>query len=410
MRRIDNSGLELEARRNRITVEALATVIAPAWVAEATAAITVRNRKLPARLMAWFLVLMGLFRQLSYENLLVKLEETWLGREVWGEDGAPGKSAIPEARYRLGVAPLRVLFDRAAGIWVGGSRGLIAYGRRVFGLDGTTVKVSDTPANERRFGRPGSSRGRAAYPQLRTVKLVDVETRLVRDVEYGPYRQGELTLARRLLQRLEVGVLLLLDRGFQAYDFLFALKHDRMADFVVRVKKNTRCRVREALAPGDEIVDVQVSRSARRSDPRLPKFWSLRRITYRVAGKTVELLTTVLDAAALPREEIALLYHERWECETTLGEIKTYLCGCTTVNRPVVLRSQTPSAAIQELLGLLISYNAVRKLVAVAAAAVDIEPRRISFVAAVERIRESFEAMSRARTEALPRLYRVQIS
>ena len=125
-----------------------------------------------------------------------------------------------------------------------------------------------------------------------------------------------------------------------------------------------------------------------------------------MASALVQLFTTILDPQALAREEVARLYHERWECENTIDEIKTHLCGCTTVNRPVVFRSQSPQGVEQELYGLLIAYNAIRKLMADAARRADVEPRRLSFVACLERIREAVPALGAARTDALPRLYR----
>ncbi len=405
MNEIDRLENILESSRKKVTIEALAGVLEPRLVAEATRGIGVRERMLPATLMAWFMILLGVYRNLSYENILAKLADTWLGREHW--DGAPpGRSAVPEARRRLGIAPMKRLFEQTAGMWTHGSPGQIVNGRRVVGIDGSTYKVPDTAANEARFGRPGATRGRAGFPQLRVVKLIDIETRLVRDAEHGPYREGELTIARRLLPRIEVGSLALLDRGFQAYDFLFALKTDQLVDFVVRIKKNTRCTVLRVLAPGDELVEVEIPRSARRLDPRLPKTWLLRRITYRAGSTLVQLLTTILDPQALPRDEVARLYHERWECETTIDEIKTHLCGCTTVNRPVVFRSQSPQDVEQELYGLLIAYNSIRKLMADAARSAQVEPRRLSFTACVERIREAIPALGTARTDALPRLYR----
>ncbi len=405
MNEIDQPGRILESHHRSFAIEALATVLEPELVSEATAGIRVRNCKLPPVLTAWFVILLGVYRNLSYENLLAKLADCSLATECW-KGKPPGRSAVPGARARLGIAPMRQLFQKTARLFANGSQGEIVAGRRVVGLDGSTYKVPDSAANDAYFGRPRSTRGRTGFPQLRMVKLVDVETRIVRDAEYGTYSEGELTLARRLMLRIDAGSLVLMDRGYQAFDFLFSLKEDRRADFVVRVNKKMRCRVVQTLAQGDDLVEVEVPRSARHHDPRLRKTWILRRIHYRIGEKHVVLLTTILDPNVLPRDDVARLYHERWECETLIDEIKTHLCGCTTVNRPVVFRSESPEAVQQEIYGLLIAYNTIRKLMAVAAERARAEPRRLSFVACVERIREAVPAFGAARTEALPRLYR----
>ncbi len=119
-----------------------------------------------------------------------------------------------------------------------------------------------------------------------------------------------------------------------------------------------------------------------------------------------------------PGAEFADLYHDRREEETIFGEIKTRLCGCpagrdlqragrrgATVNRPVVFRSKTPDRVVQELLGILTAYNAIRKTMYEAARRKDLDARRVSFVAATERPREATYEMMRLPTARLPARY-----
>ncbi len=399
MSRIARKDSSLERSPRNFTVEALAAVLPQAWVRDAIAASgrrSQRQRRLPAVLTVWMVTLLGLFRQLSYVNLLEMVFEAGSRLDLWRGGGAPPcSSALTKARDRLGTAPLRLLYERSATEWQDQTRGREFFGRRVVAMDGSTLKVPDTPENRAFFGAPVASRGRAAYPQLRIVGIRDVGTRLYRAVRFGPYSCGEMTLARDLIGDVEPGSILLADRGFASYGLLWDLYEKEAVDFLVRVKRDFRCRVVEQIAPGDAIVEVVLHRALRRRRPDLPKTWLLREITYRPpqGSETIRLFTTLLLAEEIARHELIDLYPDRWEEEVGYDEIKTHLCGCTTVNRPLVLRSKLPHRIEQELYGLLIAYNAVRITIARAAAIASCPPRRVSFVTALERIREAVRDM-----------------
>ena len=149
------------------------------------------------------------------------------------------------------------------------------------------------------------------------------------------------------------------------------------------------------------------ARALRRARPDLPASWLLREITYQPprGAETVRLFTTLLLAEEIGRDELIELYPDRWEEETGYDEMKTHLCGCTTVNRPVVLRSKRPQRIEQELYGLLIAYNAVRVTIAQAADVAQCPPRRVSFTSALERIREAVRDMMQAATSRLMQRY-----
>lgn len=398
----------LKGRRQVFSVEALSQVLRPEWVAEALEATgggTVRRRKLPASLTLWLTVLLGVFRQLSYANLLEKLHAALGTLDLWGLAAPPCSSALSKARDRLGVAPLRYLFELATRRWCAGHGGRRFHGRRVVAIDGSTAKLPDTPANSRRFGRPGASRGRSAFPQLRLVGLLDVGTRVLTHVAFGRYRKGELTLAESLLSAVSAGTLLLADRLYVAANLLWPLHHAQGADFVVRARRKHQARVVRRLGPDDELVEIPISRHARqRAD--LPRTWIVRRITVRRGrGRPrVVLLTSLLDPQ-IAAGEIAALYRERWDEELAFDEIKTHLCGYATVNRPVLFRSHTPARVEQELYALLLAYNALRRVMVVAARVAQGDARRLSFVGALERLRDALTEMLRLPTSYLPERY-----
>lgn len=400
----------LELRPDGFAVEALAGVLHPSWVHEAISSCgrgSRRVRQLPAQLAVWIVILMGLFRRHSYVNLLGMLFEAGRARRLWAGKGAPPcTSALTKARDRLGVEPLRNLFEKSAREWTGSTDGLFFHGRRVFALDGSSVRVPDTAENDAFFGRPPASRGHTSYPQLRIVTLRDVGTRLCRGVSVGPWRQAELRLAQKLLHSLDSGSLVLMDRGFISYAFMWDL-YQGGADFVLRVKEQARIEIVHEHGSGDAIVCVRPHRDVRGRRPDVPKEWYLRRIIYRPPGGTqdIHLLTTLCLAEEIPDWQIAALYPERWEEETGYDELKTHLCNITTITQPTALRSKTPKRIVQEAYGLLIAYNALRATMALAAPRAELtDPapaRRVSFVHALERLRETVRDMMQAATTRL---------
>ena len=409
MSSIARSVRPLEPSPGNFTVEAVAQVLPQTWVQEAvneTGSQSHRQRRLPAVPTVWMVTLLGLFRRLSYVNLLEMLFETGPGRALWGE-APPSSSALTKARDRLGVAPLKWLYERSASEWRSQTVGRDFHGRRVFAIDGSSMKLPDTPANRACFGAPWAVRGSAAYPQLRLVGLRDVGTRLYCAIRFGPYTSAEVPLARSMIDEVEPGSMVVMDRNFGSSVLLWELHELRGADFLVRIRRNIQCRVVDQIDDGDAIVEVQMGGADHRKPPEAPKSWLVREITYQAprGGQTIRLFTSLMLAEEVSREELIALYPDRWEEETGYDEIKTHLCECTTVNRPVVLRSKLPQRVEQEIYGLLIAYNAVRVTIAVAAAVADCPPRRVSFTVALERIREAVRDMMQAATLRLAERY-----
>jgi hypothetical protein len=355
---------ELESKSDTFVVEALAAELKPEWIEQAlrqTQRESIRERSLPASFTLWLIVLLGLFRRVSYDNLLEKLVGTWWAERFWPDDQRPTSSAVTRARDRLGAEPVKVLWQHSAREWSSASLAGRFHGKRVYALDGSTFKTSDTPANDTAFGRPGAARGRAGYPQMRGVLLVDLGARIVVAEKHGAFKKSEIELAREVARELKSGDLALFDRNFYALDLLHDLRAKR-CDFVVRIKKNIRMRILQKLGIGDWLVEVDVPWKARDKRPDLPRVMRFRLIEYTPAGGTekIRVLTSLLDAAQFKADEVANLYHSRWGVETVIDEIKTHLCGCQTVDRAVVFRSQTPARIEQEWYGLLCCWRTTR--------------------------------------------------
>jgi hypothetical protein len=344
-----------------------------------------RLRELPAHVVVYYVICLALFMQVSYCEVLRCLLEglTWLlgpGQAV----RVTGKSGISQARTRLGWEVMRQLHEEVVRpIAVDATKGAWYRRWRLVSLDGSTLDVADEKENEQAFGCPSASRGASAYPQIRFVSLVENGTHVLFGTRMAEYTTGEVTLAQEVVPSLQKGMLCLADRNF----FGFAL-WDRAratgADLLWRVKKNMRLAVEERLPDGSYRSRLYASERDRR---HRTSGVVVRVIEYQLEGiadaePIYRLVTTLLDPTAAPAEELAALYHERWEIETALDELKTHLRGAK-----IVLRSKTPDLVRQEFYGLLLAHFAVRGLMHEAALNAGEDPDRLSFVHAVRVIR-----------------------
>jgi hypothetical protein len=343
----------------------------------ATGSATVRRRKLPAEQVVWIVIGMALFRDRSIQEVVHHLELALPGRAPTARRASATSSAVVQARNRLGVAPLATLFEQTAARWAGASAEAHRWrGLAIYGVDGSALRVPDTPENEAAFGRPGSGRGPAGYPQLRLVALMVLRSHLLAGLSLGAWSAGELTLAEPLWEKLPDRSLTILDRGFLSYALLHRLATSGTErHWLIRTKSNLQWRTLKRLGPNDELVEILVSRQTRRTHPELPDPLQVRAVRYQRPGfRPQTLLTSLLDPAAYPAAEIAELYHERWELELGFDEIKTH-----TLEREEALRSRAPERVRQEVWGLAIAYNLLRLHMQHVAQRERVAPSRISF-------------------------------
>jgi len=350
------------------------------WIEAALAATgtaTVRRRKLPAEQVVWIVIGMALFRDRSIQEVVHHLDLVLPGRTPTNRRASATSSAVVQARDRLGVAPLATLFEQTASRWAGASADAHRWrGLAVCGVDGSALRIPDTPENEAAFGRPGSGRGPAGYPQLRLVVLMVLRSHLLAGLNLGPWSVGEATLAEPLWQKLPDHSVTILDRGFLSYALLHRLATSGTErHWLIRAKSNLKWRTVKRLGPNDELVEILVSRKTRRDHPELPDPLQVRAVRYQRQGFRPQiLLTSLLDPATYPAAEIAELYHERWELELGFDEIKTH-----TLEREEALRSRAPERIRQEVWGLAIAYNLLRLHMQHVAQREQVAPSRISF-------------------------------
>lgn len=346
-----------------------------------------RSRSLPARVMAYFAIGMGLHSEGSYEDVLSLLIDGLSWSSGWAESWKlPTKSAIFQARARLGAEPVEALFRRVAKplatpetpeSWLAG--------RRLVAMDGTNLDVADTPENDAEFGRPGHNKGeRSAFPQVRLVGLAECGTHAIFDAEIGAYTTSEVELAKTLVERLSDDMLVIADRGFCGF-WLWRKAAASGADLVFRAKTSMKPRHLETLPDGSWLAEFRPGGNAGRKT--VP-------VTVRVVEFTVEdgrgetdpyrLFTTILSPDEVTAEELAAAYVQRWEIELAFDELKTHQRGPRTV-----LRSKSPTLVRQEIWGHLCCHYAIRTLMWEAADHAKVDPDRVSFVAALRIARRS---------------------
>ena len=336
-------------------------------------------QRLPDWFLLSFVVGLGLFARDSYRQIF-----KWLAGFRVG--GTPGRSTLCMARQRLGVAPVRRLQELAVPLMAQPSTpGAFHRHYRLMALDSFVLDVADSEENARIFGRPHSRRGDGAFPQVRVLSLCEVGTHLFWRSQIKPGRRGEIPMTQALLRHLQPDMLLLWDRGFLSYDLVRHVTVDRQVPLLARVKKNLIFQPIRRLSDGSFLSKLYASQKHRRRDEG---GILVRIIAYTLTdparvgwGETHRLLTTLRDEKLDSATDLVVLYHERWEHELAIDELKTH-----QRERPV-LRSQTAAGVVQEVYGLLTAHGLVRRVMVEAAKAAGVAPRRISFVGAVKIVR-----------------------
>ena len=356
----------------------------PEWIEEAlyaTGTVSLRKRRLPAEQVLWLVIGMALMRDQSIERVVDKLELALPDRA----DTAVAKSAISKARQRLGDGPLAYLFAVTAAEWAKRSADAHKWrGLALYGLDGTTLRVADSPENRAAFGGQTGPRGASGYPQVRVVALMALRSHVLSAFRFADYGTGETTLARDIWNEMPEGSLAIVDRNFLVKKDLIHLETSGNRHWLSRTKVNTTWAIREKLGKDDYLVEWDVKAAG------LPTTWTLRAIHYQKKGfARATLLTSLLDAEKYPATELIALYHERWELEIGYDELKTHM-----LDRQESIRSKTPAGVHQELWGIALAYNLVRVEMERVAAEAKVLPTRISFVGSLAMIRDEFHTLT----------------
>lgn len=359
-----------------------------------------RSRRLPAHVMIRYVIAMGLFFAESYDEVMRRLVGNLRKLGSWVDDWqVPSKSAITQARQRLGPQPVKALFKRACvPLATPATKGAWLAGRRLMAIDATSFDVADTPDNAEKFGKAGSGPKASAYPKLHVAALAECGSHAIVGAVLGSVRTGERTLAADLVASVGPAMLVLADAGLYSYE-LFCRFAATGADLAWRIGASVSVGHVRWLPDGSYL--ALICRSGLSADRRarlaaqahagqdIPADLArlVRVVEYTVPdrnpdGDLIVVITTVLDPHELPAVDLAEAYHQRWEEESALDEIKTDLRG-----RGEVLRSKIPDLVEQQMWGLLLAHYAIRGLLLDAADPAGYDPDRMSFIKGLRVVR-----------------------
>jgi hypothetical protein len=335
-------------------------------------------RRLPKWFLVWFVIGIGLFSTSSYRQIF-----RWL--RPFQKHANPGRSTFTEARSRIGIAPFRLLFQAVVRLLAVPTTGHAYYRNlHLMALDGFVVDLADTDDLTRIFGKPKGGRTPGAFPQARVLALCETGTHVLWRFLIKPIRRGECVMAQYLLRYLTKGMLLLWDRNFLSYRNVATVIAQR-AHLLARLKKHMVFQPIRRLHDGSYLAKLYRTPKCRHHDEggivvRIIEF-TFTDPNRPGAQERHRLLTTLLDDELDPAKKLIVLYHERWEEELLIDELKTH-----QRERPI-LRSKTPIGVIQEIYGLVLGHYVVRKLMFEAAQEVGVTPRGLSFVNTLQILR-----------------------
>jgi hypothetical protein len=332
-----------------------------------------RERDLPARLTVYFTLALWLYVTAGYEYVMARLVDglMWARRGL-GEWRVPRAASLSRARDRLGPDALHLLFERVAGP-IGTPTTAGAYWRdlRVVSLDGATLDVPSTPANDLTWGRPQDQDSATASPQVRLLALAECGTHAMIDATFGPHSMEDQYLARRLLRHCRPGMVLLADLGSSVGD-LWVEAAQTGAALIWRLPGTQPPTVREVLTDGTYLSQLDVDNS----DVEAPVDIRVIRgiITCAPEPQPFSLATTLTDPEHAPRAEVAQLYLDRWDLPSAIDVFNTESPGEAKIS----LRSRTPHGVAQEIWAMFCVFHAFRDLTAQVGAG-DASPAQITF-------------------------------
>jgi hypothetical protein len=363
------------------------------WVASAlnlSAQATIRRRRLPADQVLWLVLGMALFRDEPVHEVARRLNICAQGLAT---DHLLARSGVTEARKRLGADPVEWLFRKTGTQW-GSERysGDAWHDLQVFAVDGALLRTQDTPELREHFGSGNTSTDRQTpFPMMRLVALMNVRSHLILDAQLSPYRRSEMRLADEFLQQIPDHSVTLFDKGFWSADLMLSLSGaGTNRHWLTPARKNLVTEEIVRYGKHDRLVRMKVSPQARKRNPSLPTHWEVREVSYEVQGKLKTVMTS-LPASTYSTMAVAKLYQQRWEIELGFRDIKSSM-----QQNAMTLRSKKIDLVYQEVWGLLLAYNVIRREASQAAVAFGRVPSDIRFKPACQYIAVQLIVMAAA--------------
>lgn len=351
---------------------------------------TIRRRRLPSEQVLWLVIGMALFRNEPVNEVARRLNICANGL---ANEALLARSGLSEARQRLGEEPLQWLFKRTGRHW-----GRERYpqddwhGLQVLAVDGALFRTPDTPGLREHFGSGNTSNERQTpFPMMRLVALMNVRSHIILDAQLSPYRRSEMRLADGFTAQIPDHSVTLFDKGFWGADFLIGLMTSGVQrHWLIPQRKGLVYEEVEVFNERDRLLRMKVSPQARKRNPELPETWQVRAVSYEVNNRLKTVFTS-LPVEQFTTEQVAALYQERWEIELGFRDIKSSM-----QNNTITLRSKKISLIYQEVWGMLLAYNVIRREASQAAVSYGREPNQIRFKLACQFIAAQLIVMAGA--------------
>ncbi|MEZ9711162.1 IS4 family transposase, partial [Vibrio breoganii] len=320
---------------------------------EDTGITTIRRRRLPMEMMVWSVVGMSLYRHLSMEKVVSKLDILLPGKRPFV---AP--SAVIQARQRLGSDVMKSVFTQTQKLWNDKTPHPDWHGLTLHAVDGVVWRTPDTKENDEQFSRTRNQKCQSEYPQVRMVCHMELTSHLVSGAAFDSTSVSEVDLTTKLIEDSPNNSLTIFDRGFYALGLLHRWQTTGTErHWLIPMRKGTQYTTLRKLGRGQELVELKLSPQAKKKWDDAPETLQARLITKTIKGKEVRLLTSMTDSMRYPGKDIAELYSHRWEIELGYREMKQYM-----LQNNLTLRSKKPELITQELWGMLLAYNLLRFL------------------------------------------------
>ncbi|MGY5541091.1 IS4 family transposase [Vibrio brasiliensis] len=334
----------------------LSDLLSPELIAqcmEDTGITTMRRRRLPMEMMVWSVVGMSLYRHLSMEKVVSKLDILLPGKKPFV---AP--SAVIQARQRLGSDVMKSVFTQTQKLWNDKTPHPDWHGLTLHAVDGVVWRTPDTKENDERFSRTRNQKCLSEYPQVRMVCHMELTSHLLSSASFDSTSISEVDLTTKLIEHSPDQSLTIFDRGFYALGLLHRWQTTGSErHWLIPMRKGAQYTTVRKLGRGEELVELKLSPQAKKKWCDAPEILEARLITKVVKGKEIRLLTSMTDPLRYPGKDIAELYSHRWEIELGYREMKQYM-----LQNSLTLRSKKPELVIQELWGMLLAYNLLRFL------------------------------------------------
>jgi hypothetical protein len=369
-----------------------------------------RHRLLTPTVIVLHLIMAAIWPEESFNACWQVL---WAAAVAWSPDLAglsPARGSVSIARNRLPREVMDKIFH-----WLSQQAQHLSApydqwrGHRVVLADGTCLTASDEPQLHQEFGTQVNSHGPRRYPLVRLVSLCLSHTMTVLSYRIGSYATDENVLLTPQLNALREGDLLVADRHFAGAHFYHAYREKKL-EFITRIHQCvnlSKVKRRVVFSNNDFLGYLKIGKPQRQKNPDLPRTITVRfiRVTLLIRGRKQDtwLVTSLLDPAAYPAEEMAQVYGGRWRIETLFRELKIQ-------GHADLLRSKKADGVHREIAARMAAINILRSLILEAATQYHLEdPLRLSFVGTVRTVLTFAPAFAVQPIMALPSLYRAML-